>query len=106
MDISRPLLAYLGAVAFLLGCAGLFFHLALAPLAEAQTNARTDRPIPTKLLRSAERRADDAALLERIAAAKNEKTAVPPKVETIGVASAADDSSQHTERTANKSKTR
>jgi hypothetical protein len=105
MNISRPLLAYLGAVVFLLVCAGLFFHLALAPLAEAGPSARADRPIPEKLLRSAERRAEDAALLQRIAATKM----VPPKVETVGIgggASVPDDNGKRAEATAKKTKAR
>jgi hypothetical protein len=103
MDITRPLLAYFGAVAFLLGSAGIFFYLALAPPADARQNgdARADRPIPVKLLRSAERRAEDAALRNQVAAAKTERAALPPKVETTGVgngvASVTDDSSKRSE---------
>jgi len=110
MNVSRPLLAYLGAIAFLLVCAGFFFHLAVAPLAEAGSSARADRPMPPKLLRSAERRAEDAALLQRIAAEKTERTAPPPKIETAGVgggvASAPDDGSNHTAAAAKKRKVR
>jgi hypothetical protein len=86
MGLGRPLIAYLTAVGLLLGTAGFFLSQALAPLSnDKQASTQMPRPIPPKLQRSAERRAEDAAL-RRALAAKKERPAPVAVAETTGSA--------------------
>jgi hypothetical protein len=112
MDLTRAVIAYLTAVFVLLGSAGFFLNRALAPLPEAEAKtAAASKPLAPKLLNSVERRAQDAALMQRLAE-EAERRAHPAPVETTGTAStvsasAADDGVRRGEAKANrKSKAR
>jgi hypothetical protein len=86
MDATRAVIVYMAAVFFLLVSAGFFLNRALAPLPGAEAQSAPAKTLAPKLVNAAQRRAEDAALMQRLAD-EAERRAHPP-VETTGASSA------------------